>query len=88
MSGRAVRLGTALRWVLDVAWYLLLVGGGAAVLVFVVFLALGKNVQAEVPVAFRVRSPSYLTGPGRPVTLTDLNGTLRPGRRRWPGRRS
>jgi hypothetical protein len=77
MSSRALKLAGVLRWVLDAAWYLLLVGGGLAVLGFIVFLILGGHVQADVPVPFHTQPGASLTGSERGVTLTDLSGTLR-----------
>lgn len=77
MSGRAVKLGGVLRWILDAAWYLLLAGGGLVVLGFIVFLILGGHLKAEVPVTFRTQPAGSLTGPARGIELTDLSGTLR-----------
>jgi hypothetical protein len=76
MPRRARTVGAAVQWILEAAWVLLLVAGGAGLVALVVILERGGRVQVELPVAYQVSSQGG-PGAGSAASLTDLSGTLK-----------
>lgn len=79
VSSRVASPGPAahvLKRVLDVAWFVLLIGSVVAATALVVAMAVGDHLHVTFPVAFSVRGTFVVAGSSHPASVTQGSGRL------------